>query len=1215
MFGTLPARTRSGSTLIVVVAILAILLILAVSFGRLTGLERTAASSTTAAARARFQAEAGVEFAMGRIRSALESGRTDGLWAEQGLDPEGPHRPIDLFGTTVAAVSRYPSEEALTDAGIDPARSLVLREDGTREWESFSIAIRDAQSMIDLNQKSASLARILEALGIAIDESNPPIAAGEGRMIVDHRDSLPAGRFSSVEDLAAVPGDVVTAADLSRLRPYLTVDAWIDPGAVCPSAPSSRPVAGVQYDRRWRPPHLEVESRAPIDVNTASKPVLVAVIAGVAGREEVACVEPSWSNEIATWKQVESDPIDLDTARRVADRIIANRTMDPQAPGAPDHAGPFRSWEQFARFCRAMILDEQFEDVVYAYFRLGIGITDSFVQLTYPAELDADGYYRAPVRTWQYPRCGPSMPTGAIDVAVGPPEDRLRVKGRITFLRPATILRLFRRMYTATVNEVNIARPGGVYYFEGSHSAGASEIVGATSSNGGLTVTTRLTRIRFVPDPDSQVLLSRRQAEALIANFNPNARLNKFNPDASRRQTMDKSDVTVHSTEFCFEPMGAFEIASVGYVHSKDRTIVARAGLVATVRNQEVWRETTQADFLRGQFSTANPSVAPVAGGVGLTTYPQPALGDLRQTCIEDGWIQLSTYEVPSGPYLRLSRGSFDDSFDLDEAGGGATGFADVAGPYAGDLFEPATPGALHPDGAYAARDATPRYAALGNMPGKCGTIAFWVKTNWSISGATWTTHKFFEATATYGPETTQAFQIGIFGWGEPVVGNHYEAQPTLLHESDPQIERACQMPASGGPGEWRLIVASYDMDAELPDRAIEAIIDGCFNACGAQGYNGFSGYDWYEDRTVYPAQEITANANRFSLGGRSGALIGGSSPPDATIDELAIYDGYFPSEIASRLHAVGRYYSGGDATYTSEACPATTGTGVDPSRRVSRIAWTGFVPEGVPGGRLRARVQVGSQWTDWLEDPSGSRVDLPVTGPVRYRIAFEENAVEGSEPLVVSPDLDDVTVYFTTAPYFTRWDANVPPDQVLLLIEPSAEVDEPEPPRPVEEIVFEAGPAGPPVPVPAMPPGSASSGGPIGVMGMAGAPGSPPPPPSILLRPRDNGGQVRGPRRGEKAAQEARDRAPRGRVVIEVVDAETGEPVPRALLTIEDDTRVWADHVHANDRGRLLMTAGTSVDYRLTVERQGYETSVTTFAVEGEDTLVKVELDPIREE
>ena len=336
----------------------------------------------------------------------------------------------------------------------------------------------------------------------------------------------------------------------------------------------------------------------------------------------------------------------------------------------------------------------------------------------------------------------------------------------------------------------------------------------------------------------------------------------------------------------------------------------------------------------------------------------------------------------------------------------------------------------------------------------------------------------------------------------------------------------------------------------------------------------------------------------------------------------MTIYDGFLPFEIASQLWAVGRYYNGGDATFTSRVCPTTAGTGVDSLRRISRIAWTGFVPEEVPGGRLRARVQVGSEWTDWLDEPTGSRVDLPVTGPVRYQIAFEESAAEGSEPLVASPDLDDVTIFFTIPPVLTRWDYNLPPEQVLQLVEPPAEANEPEPPLPVEEITFPGGQAPPPPPLPQQPPGGqGSAGAQMGLPGpvAGGGGGARIPPPSANVSGRgvggakggSGGGAVHVPHRGENASLKAKDRPPRSRVVIEVVDAQTGNPVPRALVTIAWNGKVYADHVHSNARGRLLLTAAQGIEYELTVEREGYESVTRPFGVEDADVVVEVLLEP----
>jgi hypothetical protein len=175
-------------------------------------------------------------------------------------------------------------------------------------------------------------------------------------------------------------------------------------------------------------------------------------------------------------------------------------------------------------------------------------------------------------------------------------------------------------------------------------------------------------------------------ADAIKANFNPNLHLNELNPDRIMHRRVDKTDLLVHSTEFCFVPMGIFEIESLGTVldndapesgtvlglgpiASWDNRIVARKRVSALVQLYEPIHVTSQSQLYLGSFAARQSSA-------GLTTNnnrsvesgPEPDNGPAPLECDWDGYVALPTrlgsfsgqpisYEKPKGQLMTNLQG------------------------------------------------------------------------------------------------------------------------------------------------------------------------------------------------------------------------------------------------------------------------------------------------------------------------------------------------------------------------------------------------------------------------------------------------------------------------------------------------------------------------------------------------------------------------------
>ncbi|NUQ35814.1 MAG: hypothetical protein HUU29_12840 [Planctomycetaceae bacterium] len=97
--------------------------------------------------------------------------------------------------------------------------------------------------------------------------------------------------------------------------------------------------------------------------------------------------------------------------------------------------------------------------------------------------------------------------------------------------------------------------------------------------------------------------------DMIRANFNPNGLLSKFNPDAANYSTVDVTDLCYSTAPACFNTCGVYEIVSQGeivrehpLVDGRD-LVMARRTFRSVVEVYRVAEHTTQRDFLRGVVS------------------------------------------------------------------------------------------------------------------------------------------------------------------------------------------------------------------------------------------------------------------------------------------------------------------------------------------------------------------------------------------------------------------------------------------------------------------------------------------------------------------------------------------------------------------------------------------------------------------------------------
>ena len=594
-------RPRRGAALILVLGTLVLLASLGTSFAVRTGLDRRISRNYQDAVRARLLAASGVEHALALLETDLRRGL---LMERTRWKPREEHtlrvdgKPAVHSGAPSSAT--YARQGDFYTLEIIDGSSRINVNDGVAEGPDHSV--------------SRNLRRILNILGAQPGVDVP----GLGDRLLDARPS--AGYRTPFDFLGALDSD---REAFGRVRGFLTVGSWSDDQVAnpVPLSAEAAPVYPVEYlrpagprgpiyryghQKNWRgepirqpllffdpsappstcavwgrdslnPQWIEIVSRSPVNVNTAPREVLMALLIDLegfflverrrepeAGSGASACRSPggayAWTSLRYTYDGTGNEgdecgflyrtlPIAGPGGRNsrgipaasIVDEILAcrERRLSQGIPGLDyrrvPFGGPFRSWAQFHLFVDELVRGGILEDDRRSWFQ----------------DLDASG-------------------------------------------RPA-----------AESEEQRAA---------------ASQAIG----------------------------------DVLKANFNPNLHLNELNPDRALYLRVDKTDLIVNSTEFCFTPMGTFEIRSTGRVvrpvdgsedAAKAADNVERASypLSVHVRLFDARRETAQAHFAAGEFGPRRRGPE-TSTNRGIECGPEPDNGPAPLENGYEGYLQLPTY-------------------------------------------------------------------------------------------------------------------------------------------------------------------------------------------------------------------------------------------------------------------------------------------------------------------------------------------------------------------------------------------------------------------------------------------------------------------------------------------------------------------------------------------------------------------------------------------
>lgn len=313
---------EKGFTLLFALGILFLLSTFGVAFYGVMGTERKASAAFTNGVRARLAAQAGVSYALAELRRAAELHHYSDPWNDGWIYAPTPPAGFDplihdlnLLTTVEPSYAKTPDPNLnfLGEPFVHSSGDVMGQGQTGSDLVVYKLKVKDASCGINMNMEDPdTLKRMLgNLLNAGLGITDPTVAAG----IVDGR---PAGGFDSKSALESAFMAHISPAQWVQLQDWVSVYSWYDHKAVRPWN-----LEGVSEQS------LASHPRAPVNINTAEEPVLVALFA-----------DTTAENELGRFT------IDYDTAVAVAAAIVAQRGTGTGTSGFT----PFRTWNEFEEF-------------------------------------------------------------------------------------------------------------------------------------------------------------------------------------------------------------------------------------------------------------------------------------------------------------------------------------------------------------------------------------------------------------------------------------------------------------------------------------------------------------------------------------------------------------------------------------------------------------------------------------------------------------------------------------------------------------------------------------------------------------------------------------------------------------------------------------------------------------------------------------------------
>ena len=238
----------------------------------------------------------------------------------------------------------------------------------------YTLKITDCHSQIYLNGNDEGTRCLLNNLGVILRISSDIPGGAVGDYIFKKRPEMPSGIFTVKEELATIlPGPVY-----EKIKHYVTIYGQPDNKVIKPPQHRLKEGAQIFSWRQITPDDLIREERHPININTASKPVLMAALLNLKGIylhqglsdeeiEKSGHIKEVFSNELdKPLGRIEPPGLSIGKLKSIDLKISENiRLIENLAERIIEERNsyPFLEWQAFNNFCDNLVQEEFFGDI------------------------------------------------------------------------------------------------------------------------------------------------------------------------------------------------------------------------------------------------------------------------------------------------------------------------------------------------------------------------------------------------------------------------------------------------------------------------------------------------------------------------------------------------------------------------------------------------------------------------------------------------------------------------------------------------------------------------------------------------------------------------------------------------------------------------------------------------------------------------------------
>ncbi|MFC1587825.1 hypothetical protein ACFL54_05915, partial [Planctomycetota bacterium] len=651
--------------LIVVLGALALMSILALTFVSMMRLERSISANYVDRTRAVMAAESGIEAAIARLSGLTGGVLPAGESERMRYNPDDPNAPLNK-ATRPSFMSSDPGPGDMPISG-------TVGSTYTNNGDLYLLKVDDESGKLNLNDHNEQLFHIISNLGLLLfpEKADPYIGTAIAYSVLAGRDRV-GGHFSlmnQVRNALVEPpspdNPVLTANEFKTFANYVTLWSWQDPDVIKPipafgsldnalelygnpDPDNGFPRYGFPF-MRWEEVQsfndgddnnglhdygYQLEPRSPVNVNTASRELIQALLAGLEG----------WTVFEGPSEQYQSTYWGADKTRLSSLGGYYYGYWGPM--GLINYDNGLESYPNFLYettprtspwlhdAANKLVLDEC---SIPDFKRLGLPFAR--LRSTKIPDLNTNPDFSAALADDLY--------------------DRIHGCGIYGESNPVENWREF-KFYLDTVIARAKAGELPALAIVDPFAADESEATWSYDRSGDFQYFNEYYR------------------DLILANFDPNTMTNDFNPDLVVYRHTDKADLICYSTEFSFEPTGTFKIESLGRICGRDTasSIQAEQSVTAVTRLFEFKRLSTQSQLVGHNTSSAamseqfgeneSPTVTKWGDIVGyengarLVSHPEPIIEispgqyqfEFVKNGIFDGRIGLSQVKHNTGKIL-----------------------------------------------------------------------------------------------------------------------------------------------------------------------------------------------------------------------------------------------------------------------------------------------------------------------------------------------------------------------------------------------------------------------------------------------------------------------------------------------------------------------------------------------------------------------------------